>query len=328
MKKNIRNILIIITILILILIGIMSKNISVQAVDNGNIELNILTDDIDQTRNVDVQVILKEQKQVISSFTAYFHYDTNIFEEIRNDNITTSVSEDKVDTIVYSNTTNKITIYYVEDIENINKICTIKLKLKENDNINNIKSFVTSLGKVETYTEETENLTDYDTISKTTELNKQPDPTPNPTPEALYLSSEIYKIGNNDIKKYEVGDKYISRVIEKTTLEKYIANLKTNGTIKVLKTDGTELQKGEYVGTGMTLQVTKDKEKIELQIAVMGDLDGNGKVTITDLSVLNQTLLQTTTLENEYKIAADLDENNNITVTDLSTINKMLLGIL
>lgn len=57
MKKNIRNILIIITILILILIGIMSKNISVQAVDNGNIELNILTDDIDQTRNVDVQVI-------------------------------------------------------------------------------------------------------------------------------------------------------------------------------------------------------------------------------------------------------------------------------
>ena len=78
----------------------------------------------------------------------------------------------------------------------------------------------------------------------------------------------------------------------------------------------------------MTLQVTKDKEKIELQIAVMGDLDGNGKVTITDLSVLNQTLLQTTTLENEYKIAADLDENNNITVTDLSTINKMLLGIL
>ena len=46
MKKNIRNILIIITILILILIGIMSKNISVQAVDNGNIELNILTDDI------------------------------------------------------------------------------------------------------------------------------------------------------------------------------------------------------------------------------------------------------------------------------------------
>ena len=46
MKKNIRNILIIITILILILIGIMSKNISVQAIDNGNIELNILTDDI------------------------------------------------------------------------------------------------------------------------------------------------------------------------------------------------------------------------------------------------------------------------------------------
>ena len=182
--------------------------------------------------------------------------------------------------------------------------------------------------RIETYTEETENLTDYDTISKTTELNKQPDPTPNPTPEALYLSSEIYKIGNNDIKKYEVGDKYISRVIEKTTLEKYIANLKTNGTIKVLKTDGTELQKGEYVGTGMTLQVTKDKEKIELQIAVMGDLNGDGRVTIVDLTTINHAILQTETLENEYKIAADINENDNISITDLISINEMILGIL
>lgn len=151
---------------------------------------------------------------------------------------------------------------------------------------------------------------------------------PDPTPEKLYLSSETYKIGNSDIKNYEAGDKYISRVTKETTLEDYIANLKTNGTVKVLKKDGTELQASEYIGTGMTLQVTKDEEKIELQIAVMGDLNGDGQVTIVDLTTINHTILQTETLENEYQIAVDINESDSISITDLISINEMILGIL
>ena len=146
--------------------------------------------------------------------------------------------------------------------------------------------------------------------------------------EKLYLSTEKYKIGENNIKDYEDGDKYISRITKETKLKDYINNLKTNGEITVTKEDGTKLTEEEYVGTGMKLTVTKDKEKIELKIAVSGDLNGDGKVTATDLSTINQTILKTTKLENEYKLAADLDENNNITATDLSTLNKMLLKIL
>ena len=123
----------------------------------------------------------------------------------------------------------------------------------------------------------------------------------------------------------EEGDKYISRVEQKTMLKDYINNLKTNGTIVVTKEDGTELTSDEYVGTGMTLTVTKDDESIKLQIAVTGDLDGNGKITATDLSTINQTILKLVTLENEYQIAADLDESGKITATDLSALNQMLL---
>lgn len=147
------------------------------------------------------------------------------------------------------------------------------------------------------------------------------------TSEKLYLSSKPYKIGNNDIDNYEVGDKYISRVVKETTKANFIYNLDTNGKVRILKEDGTELKDGELVGTGMTLEVTKDKEKIELKIAVSGDVSGDGKVTVTDLSTINQTVLGVVKLENEYKIAADLDENDNITVTDLSTENKMILGL-
>ena len=147
-------------------------------------------------------------------------------------------------------------------------------------------------------------------------------------PDHIYLKSKVYKIGENDIDIYEENDVYLDKIEPETTLENFKKNCKTNGNITVLNEKGIELQDEEFVGTNMKIQVTRKTEKITLTAVVMGDLDGNGKVTITDLSVLNQTLLQTTTLENEYKIAADLDENNNITVTDLSTINKMLLGIL
>lgn len=60
----------------------------------------------------------------------------------------------------------------------------------------------------------------------------------------------------------------------------------------------------------------------------MGDLDGNGLVTVTDLSGVNQTILKTIKLEGAVFKAADLDDNNEITVTDLSGINQKILKVI
>lgn len=136
--------------------------------------------------------------------------------------------------------------------------------------------------------------------------------------EKLYISSDNYKI----------EEKYISKVGKETKLNNYINNIKTNGEIKVIKEDGTQLKNDEYVGTGMTMIITKNGEKVELKISVLGDLSGDGKITATDLSTMNQTVLKTIKLDGEYKISADLDENGKITATDLSTMNKMVLKIL
>lgn len=319
MKKIIKGILILITITILLmaLIFVISKNTSVQASDNGEVKLNIKNDQFTPGGTVDVEILLQDQKVGISSFSAYFHYDENIFESIKKSDIESETSEEDLDTIEYSTETGKITIYYNDDVQNIGKMCTVKLKIKEDIDIKNINSFTTSIGKVEMYSYEKDTMYDFGTISKETILKNEQD--------NLYLSSDTYKIGDNDINNYEEGDKYISRVEQKIMLKDYINNLKTNGTIVVTKEDGTELTSDEYVGTGMTLTVTKDNESIKLKIAVTGDLDGNGKITATDLSTMNQTILKLVTLENEYQIAADLDENGKITATDLSALNQMLL---
>ena len=75
----------------------------------------------------------------------------------------------------------------------------------------------------------------------------------------------------------------------------------------------------------MTIKVTKYDEEITLKAVVMGDLDGNGKVTATDLSALNQNILKVVKLEGAVFKAADLDDNNRITATDLSTENSVIL---
>ena len=149
-----------------------------------------------------------------------------------------------------------------------------------------------------------------------------------PKLQSLYLTSETYKIGNIDITKYQEGDKYISRIEKETMLIDYINNLTTNGEIEVINAKGEKLQDEDYVGTGMTLIVTKGEEKIELKIAVMGDLSGEGAVTAQDYSEINRALLGTNALENEFMIAGDTSEDGKITASDFSDINKMVLKIL
>jgi len=134
----------------------------------------------------------------------------------------------------------------------------------------------------------------------------------------LYLSSDAYKIADN----------YISSIEKETTKKEFINSLNTNGTVKIIKEDGTELYDNDLVGTGMKIEVTRYDEKMELKVAVMGDLSGDGKVTAQDLSTINKAILKILTLQDEYKIAGDLDENDNLTATDLSTVNKMVLKIL
>ena len=143
--------------------------------------------------------------------------------------------------------------------------------------------------------------------------------------DKLYLKSEKYKIGENNIDIYEKDDMYLDKIEPETTVKELKNNCETNGTIEVLDEKNEVLSDDELVGTNMTIQVTRKNEKITLTAVVMGDLDGNGKVTATDLSALNQAFLKIIKLEDAAFKAADLDDNNKLSATDLSTINNTIL---
>lgn len=305
-------------VLVVVLAIIMTPFIYSKATEEKTyIEITKDMTNYEKDKTIELTISLKNMKNKISYIEAYIDYDKEIFEEVTSKDFSNSLNENTLSYFSYSNKANKIVVEFDEDTE-VTELC--KLKLKVLDNIEDISTTKFKVSHGNCYSYNDDKTIEFGDVTETFAENNDE--------EKLYLSTEKYKIGENNIKDYEDGDKYISRITKETKLKDYINNLKTNGEITVTKEDGTKLTEEEYVGTGMKLTVTKDKEKIELKIAVSGDLNGDGKVTATDLSTINQTILKTTKLENEYKLAADLDENNNITATDLSTLNKMLLKIL
>ena len=147
----------------------------------------------------------------------------------------------------------------------------------------------------------------------------------NPT-EPIYLKSKNYKIGENDSYEYVKDDKYLYRVSPNTKIVDFIANLETNGNISVYNADGTEeTNDEELVKTGMILKVNKDNQIIELTISVLGDIDGNGEVTPTDLAETIKKCLEDNNLNELQILSADIDENKDITPTDLAEIIKITL---
>ncbi len=143
--------------------------------------------------------------------------------------------------------------------------------------------------------------------------------------DKLYLRSEKYKVGKNNIDEYEEGDIYLDKIEPETTVAEFIENCDTNGIITVIDKNGKTLKEDELVGTGMTIKDKRYEEEITMTAVVMGDLDGNGYVTVTDLSALNQVILKEVQIQGAEFLAADLDDNEKLTVTDLSTINNTIL---
>ena len=95
--------------------------------------------------------------------------------------------------------------------------------------------------------------------------------------------------------------------------------------MKVVNKQGKIIKDNELVGTGYKLQVEYKGIIYEYQIIVRGDIDGNGLITATDLSSLNQALINKIKLTGILQRAADIDYDGAITVTDLSSMNQALI---
>lgn len=235
----------------------------------------------------------EEEDENVQDIKAYKSWEMNYDEEINSVTLTRSD-------------------LYKSDNE---RICKINFKVKKDfkESNMNIIGIESAGGAIDTYIQE----------DKQIELkgNEQTEPE-----EDLYLKTEKYKIGEEDTNNYTNGDKYIYRVSPNTQISEFINNLSTNGNISVYNANGEEQTNyDELVGTGMILKISKGDKTIELTISVLGDIDGNGEVTPTDLAEAIQKELGADRLIEIQIISIDIDENGDITPTDMAEIIKLLL---
>ena len=120
--------------------------------------------------------------------------------------------------------------------------------------------------------------------------------------------------------------KYLKGLVENSTYKDLKNSIQTNLKVVLKNKNGDVITENDkLVGTGMKLIIGD----ITYNIVIKGDLNGNGKVTVTDLSQLRFHLAEAKgkIKTGAEKIAADLNDKSGVTVTDLSQMRKKLAGV-
>lgn len=94
--------------------------------------------------------------------------------------------------------------------------------------------------------------------------------------------------------------------------------IKTNGVIEISEKDGIKISdKNKICKTGMKVKITKEKESVEYTLVVVGDNNGDGKITITDVVRANLYLTHLKELQGEFAKAVDINNDGRVTITDI-----------
>ncbi len=122
--------------------------------------------------------------------------------------------------------------------------------------------------------------------------------------------------------EYKIENGYIKNIKQNTKVEDFKKNINVMAEVIIKDKNGKMVQDDEIMATGM-----KVFAGINIYTGVVtGDMDGNGKITITDLAKLCLHYIDKELLKDEYKEAADVDGNNKISINDLAKLQLILIG--
>lgn len=139
---------------------------------------------------------------------------------------------------------------------------------------------------------------------------------PTPTPDEFEITSD----------KYEIKDNMILNISQLTTVDDFKSLITVNRRVYIVNKDGIEQAGENIVGTGMKLKV--EDEDIEYTIVVIGDVNGDGKRTVTDLAKAKLHIIEKEILEGEYLQALDVDKNGEIGITDIAVLKMSLIDLI
>ncbi len=125
-------------------------------------------------------------------------------------------------------------------------------------------------------------------------------------------------------EKYKINEGYISNIVPETTIRSFKQNVETNQELVFTDKNGNQLNENDIIGTGTKIKVGN---KLEYTLVVIGDIDGNGKISTTDSAKLKLHQVEMKVLTGAELMAADVDGNGKVSSTDLAQIKLVIVGL-
>ena len=128
------------------------------------------------------------------------------------------------------------------------------------------------------------------------------------------LKVQLYAFENSI--NYIIEDKYITRVLPETTVETF-KNKLAKENIEITNKNGEILNDTDIIVTGTNVKIEESLYKV----SVIGDINGDGKVTNEDVIKGEKYFINIDKIENEYLKSIDINNDGKYTITDLVQMN-------
>ena len=132
---------------------------------------------------------------------------------------------------------------------------------------------------------------------------------------------ESLKVQQNEITGWNIEDISVGRIKEM---------INTKYRIEIYNNKGKLLSDEKFAGTGSKIRIIDENEviKMEYEIIIYGDVNGDGKINSIDLLVLQRHILEIENLNGVYLKAGNINKNGkNPSSLDLLIIQRHILDI-
>lgn len=127
---------------------------------------------------------------------------------------------------------------------------------------------------------------------------------------------------------YRISGGHISGITRQTSVAHFLTRVKADAAdLRLLAADGSAFS-GSTFATGMHVQLhVGGTLRDSLSIAVGGETNGDGQISITDYTLTRLDILGLKPLEGIFRTAADANYDGQVTITDYTMIRLEILGL-
>ena len=204
----------------------------------------------------------------------------------------------------------------VGTVEQVKKNDSVEVTITVNEKVNDIDGWTSTeledgtMKLTKTYTEDAnEGIKLIDEAGNTSTVNVEVIIKVNDT-----VTSTTFKVFEDEL--------IIKGINPKTAVSEFKKNIISEMEYQILNKKGTEIKNTDNVGTGCQIKMQNGKT---YTLIVWGDLDGDGKISLTELAKISKIGVNKVTPTDLEKSAMDMNMNGKIELSELAAIAKLQL---